>query len=285
MLEPSAPTSAAALATRNRLLAALAPDELETMLPWLEPVELVLRHILYEPDVEIQHVYFPTSGAVSMIVLAPEGAVEVGSVGNEGFTGVCTLLFADSMPMRAIVQGDGQAYRMKVGIFRTLVSESLAMRQLFSRYALALSNQAAQSVACNRLHSLDARCARWLLSSHDRVEGDRIVLTQEFLSYMLGVHRPAVTLAVGTLQKAGLIHCSRGKIEITNRRGLEQASCSCYQEMRDDFDQLVNSRAAFNASFEVPRQERARAAHDGDSDPSRALHDIQRAPRPAGRGR
>jgi len=241
MLEPFASASAAAPATRNRLLASLSPAELEAMLPWLEPVELVLRHVIYEPDVDIQHVYFPTSGAVSMLVLTPEGAVEVGSVGNEGFTGVCTLLFADSMPLQVIVQAEGRAYRMKAGIFRALVSQSFEMRQLFSRYTLALSNQASQSVACNRLHSLEARCARWLLSSHDRVDGDLIVLTQEFLSYMLGVHRPAVTIAAGTLQKAGLIHCSRGRIEITNRSGLEQASCTCYQAMRDDFDELVHS--------------------------------------------
>ena len=241
MLESFPPVGPVAPPTRNRLLAALPPRELERMLKWLESVELVLRHIIYEPHASIQHVYFPTSGAVSMIILAPEGAVEVGSVGNEGFTGVCTLLFADSMPTRAIVQAEGEAYRMKVGIFRALVNESLSMRRLFARYTLALSNQAAQSVACNRLHSLEARCARWLLLSHDRVDGNFIVLTQEFLSYMLGVHRPAVTLAAGTLQKAGLIHSSRGKIEITNRPGLEEAACGCYQAMRDDLDELVHS--------------------------------------------
>ena len=241
MREPSAPAIAAAPATDNHLLAALAPDELESMLPWLEPVELVLRHIIYERHVDIQHVYFPTSGAVSMIILSPEGAVEVGSVGNEGLTGIFSLFFTNSTPMRTIVQAEGHAYRMKIGIFRALVGESPAMQQLFARYTLAMSNQASQSVACNRLHSLEARCARWLLLSHDRVEGDQIVLTQEFLSYMLGVHRPAVTLAALTLQKAGLIHYSRGRIEITNRPGLEQASCSCYQEMRDDFDELVHS--------------------------------------------
>jgi CRP-like cAMP-binding protein len=241
MLEPFTSAIAAAPATGNRLLGSLAPPELEMMLPWLEPVELALRHVLYEPNVEIQHVYFPTSGAVSMIILAPEGAVEVGSVGNEGFTGVCTLLFADSTPMRAIVQAQGQAYRMKVGVFRALVGENPPMHQLFARYTAALMNQVSQSVACNRLHSLEERCARWLLLSNDRVEGDHIVLTQEFLSYMLGVHRPAVTLAVGTLQKAGLIHCSRGRIQITDRYGLELAACGCYQAMRDDFDELVHS--------------------------------------------
>jgi CRP-like cAMP-binding protein len=240
MLVPFLPAGPTEMPTRNRLLAALPPPELERMLPWLEPVELVRRHVIYEPDAAIQHVYFPTSGAVSMIILAPEGAVEVGSVGNEGFTGGFALFFADSTPMRTIVQAEGHAYRMKVGIFRALVGESPAMQQLFARYSLALSNQASQSVACNRLHSLEARCARWLLSSHDRVEGNLIVLTQEFLSYMLGVHRPAVTLAEGALQKAGLIHCSRGKIEITDRPGLEHAACGCYQAMQDDFDELVH---------------------------------------------
>ena len=244
MRELVAPAVAAAPATDNHLLAALSPEELESMLPWLEPVELVLRHIIYEPNLDIQHVYFPTSGAVSMIILSPEGAVEVGSVGNEGFKGVCALFFTDSTPMRTIVQAEGQAYRMKIGIFRALIGESPAMQQLFGRYTLAMANQASQSVACNRLHSLESRCARWLLLSHDRVEGDQIVLTQEFLSYMLGVHRPAVTLAAVTLQRAGLIHYSRGRIDITNRAGLEQASCGCYRAMRDDFDQLVSSSAA-----------------------------------------
>jgi CRP-like cAMP-binding protein len=241
MLEPFARASVAVPATRNRLLATLTPEALETMLPWLEPVELVLRHVVYEPDTGIQHVYFPTTGAVSMILLAPEGAVEVGSVGNEGFIGVCTLLFADTMPTRAIVQAEGQAYRMKAGIFRALVGECPSMRRLFARYTLAMSNQASQAVACNRLHPLEARCARWLLLSHDRVEGDYIALTQEFLSYMLGVHRPAVTLAAGTLQKAGLIHYSRGRIQITNRAGLEQAACGCYEAIRADFEELVHS--------------------------------------------
>jgi CRP-like cAMP-binding protein len=115
---------------------------------------------------------------------------------------------------------------------------------LFSRFALALFHHVAQSVACNRLHSLEARCARWLLDAHDRVEGDQLLLTQESLSYRLGVHRPAVTLAAGSLHKAGFIAYSRGKITITNRSGLESAACCCYRLVRDDYESLLGSGAA-----------------------------------------
>lgn len=114
------------------------------------------------------------------------------------------------------------------------------MERIFLRYAMALFNQVAQSVACNRLHTLEERCARWLLITHDRVDGDEFKLTQEFLSYMLGVHRPAVTLAAGILQEAGFIRYSRGNITVMDRRGLEGASCSCYQATCDDYDSLAS---------------------------------------------
>jgi CRP-like cAMP-binding protein len=145
------------------------------------------------------------------------------------------------MPTRAFVQSAGHAFRIEVAVFREVVAKSLPMKQLFSRYTLSFMNQVVQSVACNRLHSLEARCARWLLMAHDRVEGDQILLTQESLSYMLGVHRPAVTLAAGILQKAGYIGYVRGKISVTDRRGLESASCCCYQSMRASFEMLVGA--------------------------------------------
>lgn len=122
---------------------------------------------------------------------------------------------------------------------RCIPSTCTGMHELFSRYTLAFMSQVAQSVACNRLHSLEARCARWLLMMHDRVDGDQIILTQEALSYMLGVHRPAVTLAAGDLQKAGIIDYSRGKISIIDRAGLEGASCGCYQTVRRRFEALM----------------------------------------------
>lgn len=242
MLETVEPlTLMVAPATRNRLLAQLAPDDFATLAPLLEPVELKFGLVLHEANARIQYVYFPTTSAISMMVVSPDGAVEVGSVGNEGFAGIPALLHADFFPTRALVQAPGHAYRMKIAVFRMLVAESIGMQQLFSRYTLAYLNQVAQSAACNRLHSLESRCARWLLMTHDRIDGDQIQLTQESLSYMLGVHRPAVTLAAGVLQKAGFIDYTRGRINITNRPGLESAACACYQIMRRGFDELLRS--------------------------------------------
>jgi CRP-like cAMP-binding protein len=228
----------AAPATRNYLLAALVPEDYAKVEPYLELVELKFGRTMYEPNSRIQSVYFPTTGSVSMMVVSPDGAVEVGSVGNEGFLGIAALLHADFISMHALVQAPGQAYRMPAAAFRMIIAESATMQQLFSRYLLAFLNQVAQSVACNRLHTLESRCARWLLMTHDRIEGDQIRLTQESLSYMLGVHRPAITLAAGVLQKAGLIGYTRGRINIVDRPGLEGAACACYQIIRRGFDDL-----------------------------------------------
>jgi CRP-like cAMP-binding protein len=227
---------------RNHLLGSLSAAELSKIAPWLEPVGLRLGEVLYHPDVVIEHAFFPTSGSISMIVLSADGAMEVASVGNEGFAGVAALLHAESMPTRAIVQAQGDAYRIEVEVFREVVSESPPMQRIFSRYALSLINHVSQAVACNRLHSLEARCARWLLMAHDRVDGDQILLTHDSLSYMLGVHRPAVTLAAGVLQKAGYIDYCRGRIVVTDRAGLEGASCGCYQTLRDGFDTLLGPK-------------------------------------------
>lgn len=235
----SAP-SLARSATTNLLLAALAPDDLALISTELEPITLRLRDVLYERHEEIEHVYFPTTGCVSMIHTTDDGSVEVGTIGLEGLVGVPVLLRANSEPTRALVQVEGEAYRISANAFREVVAQSTHMERMFLRYAMALFNQVAQSVACNRLHSLEERCARWLLITHDRVDGNEFKLTQEFLSYMLGVHRPAVTLAAGILQKAGFIRYSRGNITVTDRPGLEGASCTCYQATRDDYDSLAS---------------------------------------------
>jgi CRP-like cAMP-binding protein len=283
MLETFAsPIDTAAPATRNHLLAALAAEDFAKVAPCFELVELKFGLALHEPNAPIQYVYFPTTASVSMMVVSPDGAVEVGSVGNEGFVGIAALLHADFISTRALVQVPGQAYRMKVAVFRMIIAESTTMQQLFSRYILAFLNQVAQSVACNRLHSLESRCARWLLLTHDRIDGDQIRLTQDSLSYMLGVHRPAITLAAGVLQKAGFIEYTRGRINIIDRSGLEGAACACYQIMRQGFDDL-RSGASSQARGETIIRERvpnvvdaarSRASHDI----RHALHRIDRAP-------
>lgn len=226
--------------TDNSLLAMLSPGDLAQICMDLEHVLLHVHDVLYEPGEEIEYIYFPTAGCVSMVHVTPEGTVEVGTIGFEGMVGIPLLLHGTSAPTRALVQVEGEAYRITAAAFRRTIALSDSTYRILLRFALAYSNQVAQSVACNRLHSLEERCARWLLITHDRVDGDHFKLTQEFLSFMLGVHRPAVTLAAGVLQKAGFIHYARGKISITDRAGLEGASCSCYQATRDDYVALAS---------------------------------------------
>ena len=240
-MQPPQPAVRAAL--ENSLLASLSADDFAQICMELEHVQLQVHDVLYEPGEEIRYVYFPTAGCVSMVHITGTGTVEVGTVGFEGMVGMPLLLHGTSAPTRALVQVDGEAYRIPTASFLRIVAMSDATYRILLRFALAFFNQVAQSVACNRLHSLEERCARWLLITHDRVDGDEFRLTQEFLSFMLGVHRPAVTLAAGVLQKAGYIHYSRGKIIVTDRAGLEGASCACYLATRDDYAELIGTGA------------------------------------------
>src|SRR5690242_14349388 len=213
---------------RNRLLAALPRDALEHILPLLTHVTLSDGMVIYEPGARITHVYFVLTGIISMVSQMREGTVEVGTVGCEGMTGLPIVLSADTMPTRAFVQVPGEALRMEAADLVRVMEQAPQLRRLLHRYVLALFDQTAQHAACNRLHGLEERCARWLLMTHDRVIGDVLSLKQQFLAEMLGVHRPAVTLAAGALQKAGIIRYSRGKVTVLDRNALEEAACECY---------------------------------------------------------
>ena len=223
---------------RNLLLDALPARDQLRVRSQLERVPLPLGMTIYEADAPITQVFFPCSGMVSMVSEMPEGTVEVGTVGREGMVGVAIALQADSMPTRAFVQVEGEAMRMSAGNLRALMTESAALQRILARYALALFDQAAQSAACNRLHTLEERCARWLLMTHDRLRGDVLPLKHTFLAQMLGVHRPAVTVAAGTLQRAGMISYTRGRIRIIDRAALESAACGCYEITRRSYEQL-----------------------------------------------
>ena len=225
---------------RNRLLAVLPPEEIERLMPSLESVPLLTGMPIYEPNAPITHVYFPISGIVSLTSDMREGTVEVGTVGREGMTGLPLVLRARTMPTRAFVQVPGHAYRMRDEDLLLVMSESPRFERLLLRYALALFDQAAQHAACNRLHALEERCARWLLMTHDRVDGDVLPLKQQFLAEMLGVHRPAVTLAAGALQRAGVIRYTRGKVTVLDRPALERASCECYRIIIRRTEQLLD---------------------------------------------
>ena len=218
----------------NSMLAALPRTQYRRLLIGLEPVTLVFGAVLYEPGERIRHVYFPNDSLISLLTLV-EGhlALEVGMVGREGMIGVPLSLGMNISPVRALVQGAGTAMRMKAARFCKEIRRSPQLRHEVNRYTGALMAQITQTAACNRFHVVEARLARWLLMTRDRVRSDEFRLTHAFLGHMLGVRRVGVTKAARTLQSRKLISYSRGKIKVLNRRGLEAASCSCYELIKD----------------------------------------------------
>lgn len=219
----------------NRLLAALPKREYQRLLPELEEVTMPFSEVLYEPGERIRHVYFPNDSIVSLIAeVADRSTLEVGIVGNEGVAGISVFMGVDASPYRAIVQGAGTATRMKAPLMRKESDGAGSLRRLLLRYAHSLLTQVSRSAACNRFHMVDARLARWLLMSGDRLGTDAFRLTQDFISNMLGVRREGVSKAAGTLQRDALINYSRGHIKILDRAGLEAVSCECYGILKDE---------------------------------------------------
>jgi CRP-like cAMP-binding protein len=228
------------LVTRNRLLAALPPDDLARLWPRLEAVELSCRKVLHAPGKPIEAVYFPETGYVSMLVYMEDGdAAEVGLIGSKGMVGLPVLLGADNDDIEAMVQSPGTALRMDAHAFRDELERIAAFRTLLLRYALVHHGQVARTAACNGRHHIDQRLARWLLMAHDRSRDDEFPMTHELLSMMLGVRRAGITVAAGQFQKAGFIHYDRGHIEVTDRPGLESVACECYGIVRRAQDQLL----------------------------------------------
>ena len=223
--------------TRNSLLTALEPAEYSQLLDGAESVHLPLRTVLYEANGPIAHVFFLERGVASIIAPVGDGvSVEVGTVGNEGFIGLPLLFGADREPNKAFIQIADGGVRVTAAVFQTSVAASAPLRALLLRYAQSYLSQVSQSSACNRAHSIEERCARWLLMTHDRVAADEFPLTQEFLALMLGVRRAGVTVAAGMLQKAGFIEYRHGRINVVDRIGLENAACPCYRIIRDSYD-------------------------------------------------
>jgi CRP-like cAMP-binding protein len=226
----------------NRLLAALTSEDFKLLKPHLTAVELVQKDGVFAGGHPAEHVYFPYEGVISIVATDAEGgAVEVATVGREGMTGIALVLGSDTMSSDAMVQVSGNGSRMDASAFREAIDGSPTLKQQMLRYVLAVFTQVSQNAACNQLHAINTRCARWLLTTHDRVMGDTYALTQEYLAMMLGVTRPSVSAAAATLQKAGLIRYSRGVITILDRVGLEGASCECYRIIEDEFSRLRGS--------------------------------------------
>ncbi|HYN63832.1 MAG TPA: Crp/Fnr family transcriptional regulator, partial [Candidatus Limnocylindrales bacterium] len=199
-----------------------------------EPVTLTFGEVLYEPGERIRHVYFPNDGQVSLLmVMADRKALEVGLVGREGMVGVPLALGAEASPVRAVVQGSGSALQMKAASFCEALGRCLPLQRELDRYVFAKLIQARQTAACNRFHQVEARLARWLLMTCDRVRSDRFHLTHEDLADTLGVRRVGVTNAASALQRRKLISYCRGNIRILDRKGLTAASCGCYEIVRN----------------------------------------------------
>jgi CRP-like cAMP-binding protein len=215
------------------------PDR-QRLLAIVEPVPLGFKQVLGEAGQALGHVYFPTTGVVSMLTMLPgDLGIEVATMGPEGVVGVHLAWGVRALPFRFVVQVAGSALRLDAGRFQAEAERSGSVRELVGRYTAALFVQVAQSVACNGLHRVRERCARWLLMTHDRVGTERFPLTQEFFAQMLGVRRASVVEAARQLRRAGLIHYHRGIITIRNRDRLEHACCPCYHLVKREYDRLL----------------------------------------------
>jgi CRP-like cAMP-binding protein len=224
----------------NRLLAALPKNEYRRLLPTLEPFPLVFGEVIYEPGDLIRHVYFPASGIISLLAVVEDRAtLEVGIIGREGMVGLPVFLGVKTSRNRAVVRGAGAALRMKATTYRKECDNGGSLPRLLRRYTHSLLTQVAQGAACNRFHPIDARLARWVLMTRDRMGADEIQLTQEFLSNLLGVRREGVNKTAGALQKQQLITYRRGTLTTLNRAGLEAVACQCYGIIKEECDSFV----------------------------------------------
>jgi CRP-like cAMP-binding protein len=214
----------------NRLLAALPPDERERLTSGAELVRLASGKILFRASEHVTDAYFPLSGMASLISVTPEGrSVEVAVVGSEGMVGLPAVLGDGGSPYEAMAQLPSEAVRVRARVLRAEFERGGRLRELLHGHALTLLTQVSQSAACHRFHTLDQRLARWLLTTRDSADSDRFRLTQEFLSFMLGVPRTSVTSLAAAMQREGLISYSHGSITVLDPRRLEAASCECYR--------------------------------------------------------
>jgi CRP-like cAMP-binding protein len=227
---------------KNAILRGLHDGAMAVVLDAGELLSLKVRQRIYEPEKPIADVYFPLDSVISIVAQMRDGtAIEVGTIGREGVSAVPLLMGATSTANANFCQVPGAAIRISVDAFRELVRTAPPFRQLLDRYLQAYVNMLGQLAACNRLHSVYERCSRWLLMTQDRVEGDEIALTHEYLAMMLGSNRSGVSIAAATLQHAGFIRYAHGKITILDREGLQSASCECYDVAREQFGGLLRS--------------------------------------------
>ena len=213
----------------NLILLSMSDSDYASLRPHLEYVSLPNHMVLHEAGGKLEFAYFPNRGLISLVVVMKDGkTAEAGIVGNEGFTGTPAAVGLSMSPLRAVVQISGDGFRVEVGALQNTLESAPRLQWMLSRYAVVLSMQVAQTAACNRLHDIEKRLARWLLMTQDRVDSGSMPITHDFLATMLGTDRPTVSLAAGVLQKHKLIEYTRGAVKIVNRKKLEDATCECY---------------------------------------------------------
>lgn len=224
----------------NRLFARFPRQAQERLTPKLELVPLTRRAVVYDGQRPIDFVYFPLTCVLSLVQLMENGAMsEAATIGNEGMTGIA-LAMGQRMPLgRVIAQLPGDAWRVDANILNKTAEDFRGVQHLVQRFALAFTHQLVQSSGCNQFHSIKQRCARWLLTMHDRAASDEMALTHEFLAEMVGARRATITLIVGDLQRAGVVRSTHGRLIILDRAGLEAASCECYGAVRKKYELLL----------------------------------------------
>ena len=235
----SMPQPSSASSAGNRLLARLPWDEHQRVLGRGQQVLLDFKRVLYQPHAPLDYAYFMNVGVTSMLTIMEDGnGIEVATLGSEGVVGLPIFLGNTTCPLKFIVQVAGTALRMRADVLREETKGDNPFRRLLVLYHAAFLKQISQSVACNGLHTVQQRCCRWLLMTHDRVDGNVFLLTHEFLSEMLGVRRSSVTEVLHPLRERGLINTHRGQIEMVDRPGVEALVCECYRSVNEEFDRL-----------------------------------------------
>jgi len=223
-------TNAAGKPVSNIILLSTSDNDYSSLRPHLEYVNLPNHLVLHEAGGKLEFAYFPNRGLISLVVVMKDGkTAEAGIVGNEGFTGTPAAVGLKRSPLRAVVQIAGDGFRVEVGALQNTLESAPYLQLMLNRYAAVRSMQVAQTAACNRLHDIEQRLARWLLMTQDRVDSGSLPITHDFLATMLGTDRPTVSLAAGALQRKELIEYTRGAVKIVNRKKLEDSSCECYR--------------------------------------------------------
>jgi CRP-like cAMP-binding protein len=231
--QPSERTNTAGKQVSNKILLSISDSDYSSLRPHLEYVSLPNHLVLHEAGEKLEFAYFPNRGLISLVVVMKDGkTAEAGIVGNEGFTGTLAAVGLSRSTLQAVVQITGDGFRVEVGALQNTLESAPRLQLMLSRYAAIRGMQVAQTAACNRLHDIEQRLARWLLMTQDRVDSGSLPITHDFLATMLGTDRPTVSLAAGVLQKRKVIEYTRGAVEIVNRKKLEDYACECYGVIR-----------------------------------------------------